>query len=195
MLFNDIKGPSIPNGIELPPIQQTLLDTLLEVKSTKETCLNYDVSTINLALKCWAFSGVEANQHLSQGEEPTLTSYGGNNDFIVGNPCITQHETTLYSTNDDAMFVFPEITPTVVRKESIPYIVLVPLAKELASILEGNCTMEELEHYKAILANCITETKQKIMTQRGSSAGNMVSSSVRSNKKLKTHGTKHMSFA
>jgi len=49
LLFNDIRGPSIPNGIELPPIQPNLADMLLAVKPTKEICLNYNVSTINLA--------------------------------------------------------------------------------------------------------------------------------------------------
>jgi hypothetical protein len=65
LLFNDIKGPSLPNGIELPPIQATIVDASLAVKPTKETCLNYDVSTINLALKRSNFSIVEAN-HLSK---------------------------------------------------------------------------------------------------------------------------------
>ena len=195
LLFNDIRGPSIPNGIELPPIQPNLADTLLAVKPTKETCLNYNVSTINLALRRSNFSDVEPSRTSLLGEEPTLTSNEDDDDFI-GNPCNTQQETTLYSTNEDkdAAFVFPEVAPTVVRKESIPYSVLVPLAKELASILEGNCTVEELEQYKAMLSNCITKKKHEIMAQRGSANGSMVSSSVRSNKKLKTHGTKHMSF-
>ncbi len=144
----------IPNGIELPPIQPNLADMLLAVKPTKETCLNYNVSTINLALRRSNFSDVEPNRTSFSGEEPTLTSNEDDNDFI-GNPCNTQQETTLYSTNEDedAAFVFPEVAPTVVRKESIPYSVFVPLAKELASILEGNCTVEELEQYKAILSN------------------------------------------
>ena len=195
LLFNDIRGPSIPNGIELPPIQPNLADMLLAVKPTKETCLNYNVSTINLALRRSNFSDAEPNRTSFSGEEPTLTSNEDDDDFI-GNPCNTQQETTLYSTNEDedAAFVFPEVAPTVVRKESIPYSVLVPLAKELASILEGNCTVEELEQYKAMLSNCITKKKHEIMAQRGSANGSMVSSSVRSNKKQKTHGTKHMSF-
>jgi hypothetical protein len=109
---------------------------LLAVKPTKETCLNYNVSTINLALRRSNFSDVEPNRTSFLGEEPTLTSNEDDNDFI-GNPCNTQQETPLYSTNEDedAAFVFPEVAPTVVRKESIPYSVLVPLAKELASIL------------------------------------------------------------
>ena len=40
----------------------TLADTLLAVKPTKETCLNYDVSTINLALRRSNFSDVEPNR-------------------------------------------------------------------------------------------------------------------------------------
>ena len=104
-------------------------------------------------------TSVEEN-HSSQGEEPGLKSNEDNDDFI-DNPCNTQQETNLYSTNEDAMFVFPELAPPVVRKESIPYSVLVPLAKELASILEGNCTVEELEQYKAMLSNCIAKKKMK----------------------------------
>ncbi len=79
---------------------------------------------------------------------------------------------------------FPGLAPPVARKESIPYSVLVPLAKELASILEGNCTVEELEQYKEMLSNCFTKKKHEIMTQRGSTTGTMVSSRVCSNKKL-----------
>ena len=60
--------------------------------------------------------------------------------------------------------------------------VLVPHAKELASILEGNCTVEELEQYKAMLSNCIKKKKHEIMAQRGSANGSMVSSSVCSNR-------------
>jgi hypothetical protein len=40
----------------------TLADTSLAVKPTKETCLNYDVSTINLALRRSNFSDVEPNR-------------------------------------------------------------------------------------------------------------------------------------
>jgi hypothetical protein len=48
--FHDIKGPSILNGNELPPIQSTLVDASLAVKATNKTCLDYDVSTMNLAM-------------------------------------------------------------------------------------------------------------------------------------------------
>ena len=41
----------------------------------------------------------------------------------------------------------------VLMKLRAPYSVLLCLAEELVSILEGNCTMEELEQYKAMLSN------------------------------------------
>jgi hypothetical protein len=59
LLFHDIEGPSIPYGIELPPVQQALVDASLALKATKESCLNYNVSTINLALKQSNFYCVE----------------------------------------------------------------------------------------------------------------------------------------
>jgi hypothetical protein len=97
--------------------------------------------------------------------------------------------------DEDSVLAFPGLAPPVARKESIPHSVLVPLAKELATILEGNCIVEELEQYKEMLSNFITKKKHEIMKQqRGSTTGTIVSSSVRSNKKLKTHGTKRMSF-
>ena len=93
------------------------------------------------------------------------------------------------------MLVFPDHDKQVIRTEETPYSVLVPLVKELASILEGNCSVEELKQYKAMLSNAIAKKKNELFSNANvQMAGQMVSSSVRSNKKQKTHGTKHMAF-
>ncbi len=94
------------------------------------------------------------------------------------------------------MLVFPDHDAPVIRTESTPHSILVPLVKELASILEVNCTIEELQEYKGMLSSAKTKTK-KIKLRNAhhrttASTEKMVSSSVRSNKKLKSHGTKHM---
>jgi hypothetical protein len=75
-----------------------------------------------------------------------------------------------------------------------PYSVLVPLAKELSSILEGNCTIEELKGYQDMLSNMIVAKKRELNKEgnRPVLTGKMVSSSVHSNKRKKSHGTKHM---
>jgi hypothetical protein len=69
------------------------------------------------------------------------------NNNLLENPCKTQQETTLYSRNEDLVLAFPGLAPPIARKESIPYSVLVPLTKELGTVLEGNCSVKELEQY------------------------------------------------
>jgi len=52
--------------------------------------------------------------------------------------------------------------------------------------------MDELERYKGMLADCIVRKKNEIRNQsQKTSAGKMLSSSVTSNKKQKTHGTRY----
>ena len=113
-----------------------------------------------------------------------------------GGPCNTQQETRTYDSIDDHVLTFPDHHHQIEKDNNTPYSVLVPLAKELSSILEGNCTAEELEVYKQMLLDCIVEKKNEIKNDSGktNSGGKMISSSVRSNKKHKTHGTKHMTF-
>jgi hypothetical protein len=199
LLFNDTRGPSVPKGIELPPVMSTILDQSLVMKPTNESCLNYDVATINSAL-----------MHLRQTRSSSFDSVQLGNDHarLMGKddddddgdfgPCNTQQETHKYGRNNCEL-VFPDHDTPDTRKEDSPYSVLVPLAKELASILEGNCTVEELQEYKSFLSNSIAKKKSEMMNARPwtadvQMAGKMVSSSVRSNKKQKTHGTKHMGF-
>ncbi len=58
------------------------------------------------------------------------------------------------------MMVFPDPdTCAIIGVDSTPYSVLVPLAKELAQILEGNCSADELQHCKDFLSSAIAEKK------------------------------------
>ena len=116
------------------------------------------------------------------------------NDDECGGPCNTQQETNTYG-NDDGMMVFPDPdTCAIIGVDSTPYSVLVPLAKELAQILDGNCSPDELQTYKDFLSSTIAEKKKELMKANPVAKGKMVSSSVASNKKMKTHGTRHMGF-
>lgn len=198
LLSNDICGPSIPVGIELPPVMPNILDPLLVVKPTVETCVNYDVETINLALRQSRFNNFESN--LCCGDDFLLT--GDDNDDYDQDfgPCDTQQETNTYGT-DDCGLVFPNIdSPQIAVRNDSPYGVLHPLLKELASILEGNCTVQKLTHYKDMLSNSIAKEKRELLEEgdvaaRALPSGKMVSSSVVSNKRHKSHGTKHMAFS
>ena len=195
LLFNDISGPSIPTGIELPPIMPTILDASLIVKPTKETCVNYNVATINLALK-QARSGATLDCNVF-GDDDFLAT-GNDDDFSDFGPCNTQQETNTYG-SDECGLVFPDPVLPLQNLDS-PYGVLVPLVKELVGILEGNCTVEKLQHYKDLLSGAIATERKELSDQHHQRrvaklpAGNMVSSNVPSNKRHKSHGTRHMGF-
>ena len=85
-----------------------------------------------------------------------------NDDGDYAGPCNTQQET--YTYGDNCMLVFPDHDKEVIRTEDTPYSVLVPLVKELASILEGNCSVEELQQYKAMLSNAIAKKKNELVS-------------------------------
>lgn len=196
LLFQDIKGPSIPNDIDLPPIVQHIVDPSLVVKPARETCRNYDVQTINLALKSSHF-GV-SKQGSSHDDDPFLMSYINDDDESLDfGPCNTQQETNTYGT-DDCLLVFPAVDDShEVTMNHSPYSVLFPLLKELTSILEGNCSVDRLLHYKDMLSNAIVNEKRELLERsKGSSSGQpcgkMVSSGVQSNKRHRSHGTRHM---
>jgi len=56
------------------------------------------------------------------------------------------------------MMVFPDPdTCAIIGVDSTPYSVLVPLAKELAQILDGNCSPDKLQTYKDFLSSSIAE--------------------------------------
>ena len=112
-------------------------------------------------------------------------------------PCNTQQETNTYGT-DDCLLLFSAVdnSDTVTMNNS-PYSVLFPLLKELTSILEGNCSVDRLSHYKDMLSNAIANEKRELLERsKGSSSvqpcGKMISSGVRSNKRHRSHGTMHM---
>lgn len=182
--------PSIPTGIKLPPIMPIILNPCLIEKATKERCLNYNVTTINLAVRQLHFPTAECNLF---GNDDFLPTGKDNHDFSDFGPCNTQQETNAYG-SDDCVLVFPDFVVPPLKHDS-PYGVLVPLAKELAGILDGNCTVEKLRQYKERLSNSIAEKEKQELTNRHHQlgtpqlpAGNMVSSSVPSNKRCKTHG-------
>lgn len=176
LLFDDIKGPSLPSTTVFPPVISTITDPFV-IKSPKETCLNYNTSSITLALRNFHFT-VAGTEHDDIVDE--------NNE----GPCNTQHETTTFNVNDGLTVGFPDHLANH-HNISTPYSVIVPLAKELASLLEGNCSKDELEKYKVMLSDCIVKKKNEIRNQtKKASIGTMVSSSVKSNKKQKTHGTR-----
>jgi hypothetical protein len=76
-----------------------------------------------------------------------------------GGACNTQQETNTYG-NDDCVMVFPDHDACAVPSMgSTPQSVLVPLAKELAQILERNCSPDELQQYKHFLSSAITKKK------------------------------------
>jgi hypothetical protein len=181
LLFDDIKGPSLPLTSVLPRIIQTIAEPFV-LKPPKETCLNYDTSSITSALRQFHFtvSGADDDASIDDDNE---------------GPWNTQQETTTYDINEGMAVTFPDHVFENPNNVSTPYSVIVPLAKELASLLEGNCSIEELQQYKEMLSDCIVKKKSEIRNQGGNqSAGKMVSCSVRSNKKQKTHGTKHMAY-
>ena len=147
LLFNDTRGPSIPpqGRIELPPVLPTILDPRLIVKPTNESCVNYNVATINSALmrsKQSHLSSFESAQAAHNCARRLLMENDDNDDGDYAGPCNTQQET--YTYGDNCMLVFPDHDKQInVRTEDTPYSVLIPLVKELASILEENCTVEE----------------------------------------------------
>ena len=134
----------------------------------------------------------------SHDDDPFLMSYNDDDDESLDfGPCNTQQETNMYGT-DDSLLVFPAVDNSqAVTMNNSPYSVLFPLLKELTSILEGNCSVDRLSHYKDMLSNAIAKEKRELLERsNGSSSvkprGKMVSSGVQSNKRHQSHGTRHM---
>ena len=129
-------------------------------------------------------------------ESPTFSNCSESDfpltDDIVA-PFHTQQETFTYGSEDE-ICVFPDPSYEIGDDHS-PYSIILSLAKELGSILEGNCTTEKLCYYEDLFSSCITKEKAEIGKIHGKPKGRMISSSIHSNKKFKSHGTKHMTYS
>ena len=159
LLRDDIKGPSIPFSSVLPPVISTISDPFI-IKSTKETCLNYDTHSITLAMRQFHFT-------LSGTVDDAFVLFDDSNHKT---PCNTQQETTTYKVKDrmtqEVNFLEHLFANQI--KNNTPYSDIVPLAKEFASLLDGNCSMDELKQYKEMLLDCIVKKKDEaIRNQSG----------------------------
>ena len=92
-------------------------------------------------------------------------------DNVDSGPCHTQQETNTYGSNDCLLVIPVHIDSPAVSQESTPYSILVPLVKKLSSILDGNCTGEELQQYNDMLSNAIAKKKNEIMKKVGQPLG------------------------
>jgi hypothetical protein len=76
-----------------------------------------------------------------------------------------------------------------------PYEQLNPVFKEYCSLFEDNCTQEEINKIESILTNKIVSKRATISSSAGTHrVERFVSSNAESNKRLKSHGTKHMTY-
>ena len=133
---------------------------------------------------------------------------GGDDNISFGGAFNTQEETYMCDTDSDAFpsarvfeITMNDIVPQrmmdittndIVPPKDTPYCVLAPLLKELTSILGVNCSGEKLGKYKRFLSESIAKETEELSSGKKTPSGNMISSSVRCNKRHKSHGTKHM---
>lgn len=187
LLDHDTKGPSLPHGMTLPPPVLSEIGDRFLIKPAAERCRNYEKTTIQSVVSQTVSASSSRNQVVSADDVPA--------------PYNTQQVTFTYGSDEDGsdndeILVFPDVGyDNDVADDRSPYSVIVPLAKELASILEGNSCAEKLKEYEDLFSNFIVKEKAEVGKARGMAKGRMISSSVQSNKKLKTHGTKHMNFS
>jgi hypothetical protein len=69
------------------------------------------------------------------------------------------------------------------------YAELIPLVKEMCAVADLDCTAEERDHCKEAIRALSTMLKRS--RAKGAPSGSMVSSSLKTNKRKTTHGTKH----
>ena len=193
LLYADTFNPSVPLKMELMPVDPVILDESFVCKPTKEMCLNYLVVAIIRALSKSTFLGELTLGHGNAGDEDD--SY-----MDEGVSCSTQQEeTNPYGEEDDIVSGFLDQAVPLVGPGGhlmTPYSFLVrPFAKKFSTILEGNCTIEELKAgYQDVLSDMIVAKKRKLNKEGNQPVltGQMVSSSAHSNNSKKSHGTKHM---
>jgi hypothetical protein len=189
LLFNDVRGPSIPDGVKVT--NDIKNPSTLTIKPTIDTCQNYNAGTIKTALIQSGYYG------RFDGDWE-----GGEDNISFGGAFNTQEETYMCGDDSDSI-PFPtmlEIGPTdivpvingVLPSHDTPYGVLAPLFKELTSILGHNCSDEKVGKYKRFLSESIALEKEEFSSSKKNPSGNMISSSVGCNKRHKSHGTKHM---
>ena len=137
LLRDDMKGHSLPLRSVLPPVISTIRDPFA-IKSTNETCVNYDTRSITLAMRQFHVTSIGTD------DDAFLLSDDNNNHET---PCNTQHETTTYEVRDGMTqeVNFPDHLSTHQDTINTPYRVIVPLAKELSSLIEGNCSIDEFK--------------------------------------------------
>ena len=80
---------------------------------------------------------------------------------------------------------------------SQPFMELNPTFKELCALYKVNSTSLEIDSIQAFMSDMITKKRTEIVTRHSRLAGQpqvgtLISSHVVSNKRRKTHGTKHM---
>ena len=80
---------------------------------------------------------------------------------------------------------------------SQPFMELNPTSKELCVLYKDNSTSVEIDSIQALMSDLITKKRTEIAARRSCLAGQpqvgtLIPSHVASNKRRKTHGTKHM---
>jgi hypothetical protein len=109
-----------------------------------------------------------------------FTVDGIDNDVSVDNnnegPCNIQQGTTTYNSNDSQTIGFPDHGSANYRNVLTQYSVIVPLAKQRASLLEGNCSMVKLEQ---IQENALGLNREKeLQNKKSNSEGKCWDNSV-----------------
>jgi hypothetical protein len=186
LLFNDVRGPSIPDGVQAT--NDIKNPSALTIKPTIDTCQNYNAGTIKTALIQSGYYG------RFDGDWE-----GGEDNIPFGGAFNTQEETYMCGDDSDS-FPFPRVLEIglndilavrndVVPSDDTPY--GAPLFKELTSILGHHCSDEKVGKYKRFLSESIAKEKEEFSSSKKHPSGNMISSSVGCNKRHKSHGTKH----
>lgn len=194
LLFNDVCGPSLSDAVSQRRFASNIAieNPKLVILTTKETVQNYDVPTINAALR----RSRDGNYHgVDDYDDGSSIGHTG----ATGGPCNTQQETNTYSVGESPLrFPIPEaIDVPVATLQNSPYSLLLPLFKELTTLLHRNCSDDKLNGYRRMFSDSIVKEKMELSglhenSTRETRPGQMVSSSVRSNKRHRSHGTKHM---
>lgn len=97
------------------------------------------------------------------------------------------------SDQDDEEFTFDDF---VLESEALPildpFAKLSPTFKELCALYKDNCDLTERSSIESLLSGLISKKRTQIASSLGPRVGTLISSHVPSNKRRKTHGTKHM---
>ena len=202
---SDILGPSCTRSLYSSNYESSLnLEMPSKFNISSLICKNYDIS--NLAkhdiIHVPSGYGVSMSQSLVEdtNDSDMKSSSSQTEDCLSPNSSFSRKDDDGLDTKNDVLedlsstfdLYSIEIENTKKRKKRNSYADIMPLIKELCSLLDSDGSDNQVKKIRSFITNEINILKENVSTRKKKHKGTFVSSNVKFSKRQKTHGTNYI---